>query len=187
MKKAIITVFIYLSFISISQAAIYKHVDENGRITFSDTPMVADVEEVSLFDSRSNENSSASKKTNTISNEKSKYSKTATSSKSVDKSTNQSKYGKDPYSITARDYDISTNISEKNGKMFVSGRVRGGPQCARLSLDIFIKSKDGGIIQLSTFIKNAGGFGSKTFEAQRSHSYASRGEWYVSSLFVKCR
>lgn len=187
MAKATITVFIFLSFISITQAAVYKYVDKNGRITFSDTPMVSDVEEINLFDSRSNENSSTNKKTNTISREKSKYNKATVNSKSVEKSTNQNKSKKDPSSITARDYDISTNISEKNGTMFISGRVRGGPQCASLSLDIFTKSKDGGIIQLNTFIKNAGGFGSKTFEAQRSHSYASRGEWYVDSLYAKCR
>lgn len=168
--------FLILTFISVVNvsAEIYKYVDENGSVHFSDTPMHQESKKISVFDSDGGKVKSSANAQNVDNN-----SKQQPSTSEFQPNSN--------HSITAKDYNISSRAERKGDYIVVSGRISGGPECDYLTLTFFAHSEDGGIEQLTTVVKNVGSFGSKLFEARTKMYPEHSGSWYVSSTHATCQ
>jgi hypothetical protein len=153
-----------------ASAQIYKWVDADGRVHFSDRPLESTAEKVSVFDSDGGKVEPASKTT------------TETRQASPQRKPTEKRTS----SITADDYKITTNLSQRGSVLVFSGRVENGPPCPRLTLKMYARTSNGGIENASTVVENAGGFGSKVFEARITPWPETNDKWSLSSVFAAC-
>ena len=83
-------------------------------------------------------------------------------------------------------YNLSINASTNNDRVEVSGRIRGGENCANLRLDIFAYNDQGNIANIVTAVENVGGSGSKIIEGSDTLIFKPKGNWKVRSVYASC-
>jgi hypothetical protein len=89
-------------------------------------------------------------------------------------------------SFNIKGYEISLSASRSNDTVTVSGKIRGGPKCETLTLDIFITNELGNIANTKITINKAGGYGSKLIEGSDALIIGRGNNWNVSNIFVNC-
>ncbi len=83
-------------------------------------------------------------------------------------------------------YHLSITASTQGNQVQISGRIRGGEDCANLRLDIFAYNDKGNIAQIVTAVKNVGGSGSKIVEGADTLILPPTGKWAVRSAYGNC-
>ncbi len=157
---------------------VYKWVDEQGTIHFSDQPHHSGAEQV---------------KVSPIQAYKLPESKPANRSQALP--------GYQPYGqsapavretrvISASDYDIFSNARQKDHRTVeLSGRVSSGPECQALQLMIRAENNQGRSVSARTVVENVG-WGSSLFEATRSSAWRDntpRPIWRITEITGFCR
>jgi hypothetical protein len=161
---------VFLFFIiSPAAAQIYKWVDKDGRVHFSDRPIDTTAQKLDLRDSDGGGSNIQPIKESPKSNQPAAPQRT-----------------KSLASITASDYTISSSIRQQGDVIIISGRIEGGPECPRLNLSFYVRTGSGGIDQLTATVENAGGFGSKVFEARKTPWPKTSERWVISNTYATC-
>ena len=189
MKKLLfISVLVLLS--TTANAKIYKWVDENGSVHFSDKPYSQDAKEVNVQGTGiSVQKSEAVLKAEKDREEKRQKEmlrqKEATQTKpepAKDKSDVEKV-------ITEADYRISSSVGKLGADiMSISGRISSGPRCKDMSVTSTATNDNGLKATITDNVSKTNSFGSTTFEgnAKVSGSAEDYGFWKVDSVIVRC-
>ena len=189
MKKLfLISAFILLS--TSVNAKIYKWVDENGSVHFSDKPYSQEAKEVKVQGTGiSVQKSEAVLKAEKAREEKQRKEmlrqKAATQTK-PEPAKDQSDVEKD---ITEADYRISSSVGKLGADiMSISGRISSGPRCNDMSVTATATNDNGLKATITDNVSKTNSFGSTTFEgnAKVSGSAEDYGFWKVDSVVVRC-
>ena len=189
MKKLfLISAFILLS--TSVNAKIYKWVDENGSVHFSDKPYSQEAKEVKVQGTGiSVQKSEAVLKAEKAREEKRQkemlQQKAATQTK-PEPAKDQSDVEK---VITEADYRISSSVGKLGADiMSISGRISSGPRCKDMSVTATATNDNGLKATITDNVSKTNSFGSTTFEgnAKVSGSAEDYGFWKVDSVTVRC-
>ncbi|WP_027714934.1 DUF4124 domain-containing protein [Desulfuromonas sp. TF] len=172
MKRLIVCVLLFAVASPVS-AEIYKWRDADGKLHFSDKPVNSAAQEMAVFDSEGGQKKPA----DSVQKKSTSSAQPATSRKTT---------GKPVSRITAADYKINPSLSQVGPEIIISGRVGDGPECARLTLNFFCRTDNGGIEELTTVVENVGGFGSRVFKTSKTPWPATRDKWNISNVFATC-
>ena len=180
--KIIIFIFVVLIFAQTANAKIYKWIDENGTIHFSDKPQVEDAKEIQIketgikvhMDSDSNE-------TGETANE-------APSPTNREAAERTPKIKKE-HVISEKDYKITANVGELGADIIsISGRIGSGPKCEKLVVTATAKSDTGLRATIVDTVRKSSSFGSVIFQgnAKASGSAEDYGFWNVEKVSISC-
>ena len=189
MKKLLFIVVLVLLSTSV-HAKIYKWVDENGSVHFSDKPYSQDAKEVKVQGTGiSVQKSEAVLKAEKVREEKrqqeSLRQKEATKTR-AEPAKDKSDVEKD---ITEADYRISSSVGNLGADiMSISGRISSGPRCKNLSVTAMATNDNGLKATITDNVSKTNSFGSTTYEgnAKVSGSAEDYGFWKVDSVTVRC-
>lgn len=162
---------------------VYKWVDEQGTIHFSDQPRHSGSGQVKVAPIQTYKSPEGN----------------PTRSESASRS--QALPGYQPYGqsapavretrvISASDYDIFSNARQKDHRTVeLSGRVSSGPECQALQLMIRAENNQGRSVSARTVVENVG-WGSSLFEVTRSSAWRDntpRPIWRITEITGFCR
>ena len=83
-------------------------------------------------------------------------------------------------------YSLSMlQFSHKGQKLKVSGRIKGGPNCNLLKLEIFLQNEEGDKVLVTSSVEKAGGYSKRLFSGYTT-VYSEDSEWEISSIYAKC-
>jgi hypothetical protein len=189
MKKLLfISILVLLS--TIANANIYKWVDENGSVHFSDKPYSQDAKEVNIQGTGiSVQKSEAVLKAEKDREEKRKKEmlrKKETTKTKLEPAKDKSEVEK---VITEADYRISSSVGKLGADiMSISGRISSGPRCKDMSVTSTATNDNGLKATITDNVSKTNSFGSTTFEgnAKVSGSAEDYGFWKVDSVIVRC-
>ena len=187
-KLLLLSAFILLS--TSVNAKIYKWVDENGSVHFSDKPYSQEAKEVKVQGTGiSVQKSEAILKAEKAREEKRQkemlQQKAATQTK-PEPAKDQSDVEK---VITEADYRISSSVGKLGADiMSISGRISSGPRCKDMSVTATATNDNGLKATITDNVSKTNSFGSTTFEgnAKVSGSAEDYGFWKVDSVIVRC-
>ena len=187
-KLLLISAFILLS--TPVNAKIYKWVDENGSIHFSDKPYSQDAKEVKVQGTGiSVQKSEAVLKAEKAREEKQQEEmlrKKAATQTRAEPAKGQSDVEK---VITEADYRISSSVGKLGADiMSISGRISSGPRCKDMSVTATATNDNGLKATITDNVSKTNSFGSTTYEgnAKVSGSAEDYGFWKVDSVIVRC-
>jgi len=187
-KLLLISAFILLS--TSVNAKIYKWVDENGSIHFSDKPYSQDAKEVKVQGTGiSVQKSEAVLKAEKAREEKQQEEmlrKKAATQTRAEPAKGQSDVEK---VITEADYRISSSVGKLGADiMSISGRISSGPRCKDMSVTATATNDNGLKATITDNVSKTNSFGSTTYEgnAKVSGSAEDYGFWKVDSVIVRC-
>jgi hypothetical protein len=83
-------------------------------------------------------------------------------------------------------YKLSLKAIQNDKNLSVAGRIREGPSCESLKIDIFCHSQNGNVAHIVCVVKKVGGKGSRLVRGTDT-VYGKGGHWEVSSVFVDCQ
>ena len=162
-----------LSVAGSAAAAVYRWVDSEGKLHYSDRPRPGrDDEALQFFDSdggRGPKVEPAEKKTSTTAGRR------------------QPTHAKQQ--ITASDYRIQVRVDQQGELVTFAGRIAEGPPCKRLRLTFYAHSNDGLRATASTAVEDLGSFGSRLFETSDRVKAADTNfdrNWTVSEIAGLC-
>ena len=187
-KLLLISILVLLS--TTANAKIYKWVDENGSIHFSDKPYSQDAKEVNVQGT----GISVQKSEAVLKAEKDREEKRQEEMLML-KETTKTKLepAKDKSAvekvITEADYRISSGVGKLGADiMSISGRISSGPRCNDMSLTATATNDNGLKATIADNVSKTNSFGSTTFEgnAKVSGSAEDYGFWKVDSVIVRC-
>ena len=183
MKKLLfISVLVLLS--TTANAKIYKWVDENGSVHFSDKPYSQDAKEVNVQGTGiSVQKSEAVLKAEKDREEKRQKETTKTKLEPAKDKSEVEKV------ITEADYRISSSVGKLGADiMSISGRISSGPRCKDMSVTSTATNDNGLKATIADNVSKTNSFGSTTFEgnAKVSGSAEDYGFWKVDSVIVRC-
>jgi hypothetical protein len=189
MKKLLfISILVLLS--TIANANIYKWVDENGSVHFSDKPYSQDAKEVNIQGTGiSVQKSEAVLKAEKDREEKRKKEmlrKKETTKTKLEPAKDKSEVEK---VITEADYRISSSVGKLGADiMSISGRISSGPRCKDMSVTSTATNDNGLKATITDNVSKTNSYGSTTFEgnAKVSGSAEDYGFWKVDSVIVRC-
>ena len=189
MKKLLfISILVLLS--TTANAKIYKWVDENGSVHFSDKPYSQDAKEVNIQGTGiSVQKSEAVLKAEKDREEKRKKEmlrKKETTKTKLEPAKDKSEVEK---VITEADYRISSSVGKLGADiMSISGRISSGPRCKDMSVTSTATNDNGLKATITDNVSKTNSFGSTTFEgnAKVSGSAEDYGFWKVDSVIVRC-
>ena len=187
-KLLLISAFILLS--TSVNAKIYKWIDENGSIHFSDKPYSQDAKEVKVQGTgisvqKSEAILKAEKAREQERQEEMLRQKAATKAK-PEPAKDKSEVEK---VITEADYRISSSVGKLGADiMSISGRISSGPRCKDMSVTSTATNDNGLKATITDNVSKTNSFGSTTFEgnAKVSGSAEDYGFWKVDSVTVRC-
>ena len=180
-------------FASTAQAKIYRWVDKNGSVHFSDKPYSEDAQEIKINETgiEMDETSADEKQEQTATN-------TPVAEKSIQQpASKNNKTRKDPVNeeqpedkiITEADYKISTTIGKLGADLIsISGRIGSGPKCYDMSVVATATNDSGLTAIIKDQVRKSSSFGSVTFKgtAKATGSAEDRGFWKVDSVEIRC-
>jgi len=181
-KLLLISAFILLS--TSVNAKIYKWVDENGSIHFSDKPYSQVAKEVKGQGTGiSIQKSEAVLKAEKAREEKRQEEATKTKPEPEKDKSDVEKV------ITEADYRISSSVGKLGADiMSISGRISSGPRCKNMSVTATATNDNGLKATITDNVNKTNSFGSTTYEgnAKVSGSAEDYGFWKVDSVIVRC-
>ena len=192
MRTAAIAI-IFVLFIATAQAKIYRWVDKNGSVHFSDKPYSEDAQEIKI-----NETGIELDEASVDEEQEQSATTTPVAEKSLQQPViKDNTTRKDPVKeeqpedkiITEDDYKISTTIGKLGADLIsISGRIGSGPKCYDMSV-IATASNDSGLnAKIKDQVRKSNSFGSVTFKgtAKATGSAEDRGFWKVDSVEIRC-
>lgn len=189
MKKLLfISILVLLS--TIANANIYKWVDENGSVHFSDKPYSQDAKEVNIqgtgISVQKSEAVLKAEKDREEKRQKEMLRKKETTKTKLEPAKDKSEVEK---VITEADYRISSSVGKLGADiMSISGRISSGPRCKDMSVTSTATNDNGLKATITDNVSKTNSFGSTTFEgnAKVSGSAEDYGFWKVDSVIVRC-
>ena len=189
MKKLfLISAFILLS--TSVNAKIYKWVDENGSVHFSDKPYSQEAKEVRVqgtgISVQKSEAVLKAEKAREEKRQKEMLKQKAATQTKPEPAKDQSDVEKD---ITEADYRISSSVGKLGADiMSISGRISSGPRCKDMSVTATATNDNGLKATITDNVNKTNSFGSTTYEgnAKVSGSAEDYGFWKVDSVIVRC-
>jgi hypothetical protein len=182
----ILTIFAaFLLLTTASHSKIYKWIDENGSVHFSDTPYSQDAKEVNIQGS----GITVHKTEKQIKAEKARednQQKKATQQKDVTKAKPKPETEK---TISEDDYRISSSVGKLGADIIsISGRISSGPRCKDMSVTATATNDNGLKATVTDNVSKTKSFGSTIFEgnAKVSGSAEDYGFWKVDSVTIRC-
>ncbi len=189
MKKLLcITILLILSISA--HAKIYKWVDENGSVHFSDKSYSKDAEEVKVqgtgISVQKSEAVLRAEKAREEEREREKLRKKAATSARLDAAEEKSD---DKKIITEADYRITSGVGKLGADIIsISGRISSGPRCDNMTVTATATNENGLRATITDNIRKTNSFGSTIFagNAKVSGSAEDYGFWEVESVTVRC-
>ena len=165
---------------------IYRWVDENGRVNFSDRPLHKDAvahdpEPIGSISVSSTVKQRLARQE--LQNAQLKADLLADSARTA--------HQKSSTSTTDVNYQFSnTSAGQKHGYVLLSGRISGGPACRSLFVRAIARSDEGGIVRGHDSV-DFSGFGSTLYEMKVSSRWNGgkqrRPQWDTVSVSATCR
>ncbi len=171
---------------SSAHSKIYKWVDENGSVHFSDTPYSAEAKEVNIRETGISINNPGEGK-----NLREKKPEESGNKKKIipNKQKPDTKPQLEEKIITEADYKISSSVGKLGGDiMSISGRISSGPRCKEMTVTATAENDNGLSASITDKISKANSFGSTIFEgnAKVPGSAEDYGFWNVESVTIRC-
>lgn len=182
MKQLILIVLLIL-ITTTAAAKIYKWIDENGTVHFSDKAYSEDAKEIKLREPDITVNPSAPKKAERQHLEPPKKSLKTKGLIAKDKQEEEDKV------ITEADYRIKSTVGKLGADVIsISGRISSGPRCKNMTVTATAKNDNGLSGTITDQISKTNTYGSTIFEgnAKVSGSADDFGFWEVISVTVRC-
>jgi hypothetical protein len=161
-------------------AKIYKWVDENGTIHFSDKPYSGDAKEVNVKGTGISVSG-----TSTPTEKKNTTSVVKDTKKPEKKPIKPEK----PKEVTEADYRITSNVGKIGADTIrIAGRLNSGPRCENLTVEVSATSDTGLSAAVKTSARKVTSHGSAAFEgyAKVAGSAEDFGFWEVTKVKVRC-
>ncbi|MBE0598267.1 MAG: thermonuclease family protein [Desulfuromonadales bacterium] len=90
--------------------------------------------------------------------------------------------------IAARDYAIGPNLKQKEGYLYLSGRIEGGPSCRRLTLQVSCVSDENRFASITHVAEDVGGFTSALLAGKtRVYGGSNKTRWGVTDITTRCQ
>jgi len=192
MRMTALAVLLVL-FASTAQAKIYRWVDKNGTVHFSDKPYSEDAQEIKinetgieLDEASVDEEQEQPVTTNSV--EEKSLQQPASKDNTTRKEPVKEEQPEDQI-ITEADYKISTTIGKLGADLIsISGRIGSGPKCYDMSVIATATNDSGLTARIKDQVRKSSSFGSVTFKgtAKATGSAEDRGFWKVDSVTVRC-
>jgi hypothetical protein len=187
-KLLLISAFILLS--TSVNAKIYKWIDENGSVHFSDKPYSQDAKEVKVQGTGiSVQKSEAVLKAEKDREEKRQQEMQRQKEATKTKPDSAKNKAEDEKVITETDYRISSSVGKLGADIItISGRISSGPRCKDMSVTAMATNENGLKAMITDNISKTNSFGSTIFEgnAKVSGSAEDYGFWNVDSVIIRC-
>jgi hypothetical protein len=161
-----------------SSGGTYKWVDENGSLHFSDRPMSADAEQISI--SPINSYDQPQTRPAAVAQTSRAQQQAAPAVRSAQPVPRRP--------ISAADYTITKYALQRGNDVVLSGRVSAGPACKSLHLSLRAESNKGRSVFGTTMVNNVGS-GGRLYEIVRSSSYSEnsgRPVWEITNIQASC-
>lgn len=180
-------------FASTAQAKIYRWVDKNGSVHFSDKPYSEDAQEIKI-----NETGIELDEASVDEEQEQPAATSPVTEKSIqqpaskDNTTRENPVKKEQpedTTITEADYKISTTIGKLGADLIsISGRIGSGPKCYDMSVIATATNDSGLTARIKDQVRKGSSFGSVTFKgtAKATGSAEDRGFWKVDSVEIRC-
>lgn len=187
MKKiTILAIFLFVT--SLSYAKIYKWVDENGSIHFSDTPYSEEAKEVKVQGTGISVEKTEEQRQAQESKAK-EQARQEQDKKTKEKPTTDKKSAEADKIITEDDYRISSSVGKVGADIIsISGRISSGPRCKDMTVTATATNDNGLSGTITDNVSKTNSYGSTTFEgnAKVSGSAEDYGFWEVASVTIRC-
>ena len=184
---------LFVLFTSSAQAKIYRWVDKNGSVHFSDKPYSEDAQEIKI-----NETGIELDEASVDEEQEQPATTNPVAEKSIQQpASKDNTTRKDPVkeeqpedqTITEADYKISTTIGKLGADLIsISGRIGSGPKCYDMSVIATATNDSGLTAKIKDQVRKSSSFGSVTFKgtAKATGSAEDRGFWKVDSVEIRC-
>lgn len=182
--KLLSMIIVFALMAATSHAKIYKWVDENGTIHFSDKAYTLDAKEIKV------RGTGLEVEKNAEQGQKQPSSRPA-AQKRDDQATVEKKAKPEPENkvITEADYKIIPSVGKLGADIIsISGRISAGPKCDDMVVNATATNDNGLSGSISVHVRKLNSFGSTIFEgnAKVAGSAEDYGFWEVSSVTVRC-
>jgi len=171
-------------------AKIYKWVDENGSVHFSDKPHSKDAEEVNVQATGiSVQKSEAVLKAEKARGEERQQELLREKEAAKAKPDVAKNKATDKKIITEADYRISSSVGKLGSDiMSISGRIKSGPRCKDMSVTATATNDNGLKATITDNVSKTNSFGSTIYagNAKVSGSAEDYGFWKVDSVTISC-
>lgn len=189
MKKFFI-LFVFLLFTTAADSKIYKWVDENGSVHFSDKPYSKEAKEINVqgtgISVEKTEEQLQAEKERVTEQTRQKQDRNKTSKAKTSKAKSSSDEEK---VITEADYRITSGVGKLGADIIsISGRISSGPRCKDMTVTATATNENGLSGSIIDNVSKTNSFGSTTFEgnAKVSGSSEDYGFWEVDSVTIRC-
>jgi hypothetical protein len=185
--KKVFSIIVLVLLATSAHAKIYKWVDENGSVHFSDKPYSRDAEEVKVQGT----GISVQKSDAVLRAEKAREAerkKELLRQKEAAKAKSEPVKNK-PKVITEEDYRISSSVGKLGADIIsISGRISSGPRCKDMSVTATATNDNGLSATITDNVSKTNSFGSTIYEgnAKVSGSAEDYGFWEVDSVTIRC-
>ena len=195
--RTTIFAILLLFFVSAAQAKIYRWVDENGSVHFSDKPYSEEAEEIIIVETgidleEAPDAEEAKQPATTEQHAETSQPKGKQHSASQAGTSTNAAVNKEPVedkTITEADYKITTTIGKLGADLIsISGRIGSGPKCYDLTIIATATNENGLTATIKDQVRKSSSFGSVTYKgtAKAVGSGEDRGFWKVDSVTVRC-
>ena len=196
MRTAAVAILLVI-FASATQAKIYRWVDKNGSVHFSDKPYSEQAEEIIILETgieldETSDTEEVEQPATTEPPAEASHSTAKQPSASQADTSKQTAVQKEPVedkTITEADYKISTTIGKLGADLIsISGRIGSGPKCYNLTVIATATNENGLTATIKDQVRKTSSFGSVTYKgtAKAVGSGEDRGFWKVDSVTVRC-
>ena len=195
MKRTALAILLAM-FATTAQAKIYRWVDQNGSVHFSDKPSAENAREIEIretgieLEKPADAGAQAQPETPPLAPENpggAATPSTTDSGKAVEAEP------ADGQVITEADYQITTSITTLGEDLVsISGRVGSGPKCYDLEVVATAVNDNGLSVRIRDRVRKSGSFGSVTFKGTAKATGEATGEadnpgaWQVDGVEVRC-
>lgn len=185
MRKTLLAFLLVMITVTV-QAKIYRWVDENGSVHFSDKPYSEKAQEIVIQETGIElDGAPAAETEKPVPRTPPETEERPAATKKEAVETEQ----EEKNIITEEDYKISTTIGKLGLDLIsISGRIGNGPKCYDMSVVATATNDNGLSATISDQVRKSSSFGSVTFNgtAKATGSAEDRGFWKVDSVTIRC-
>lgn len=188
--KNILFIFVFFLLSTTVNAKIYKWVDENGSVHFSDKPYSQDAKEVNVQGTGiSIQRSEAELKAEKARKEKQQLEEKNQGATTATKPEATKEINEGVKTITEADYRISSGVGKLGADIIsISGRISSGPRCKDMIVTATATNDNGLSGTIIDHVSKTNSYGSTVFEgnAKVSGSADDYGFWEVKTVTIRC-
>jgi len=191
MRTTVLAIMLVL-FIATAQAKIYRWVDKNGSVHFSDKPSAENAQEIEINETgiEIDEGPAAEGQEQPVTPSPSLDSpRNAEELPAINEETTVKKEVVEEKPVSAGDYKITTAISTLGDDLVsVSGRIGSGPKCYDMSVVATAINENGLTAKIRDQVRKSSSFGSVTFKgtARATGDAEDSGFWKIDSVTISC-